>query len=532
VTSFETTPPAASATSALPGLSRRTFLGAAALATVGTGVLAACSSANSNKQVVQRHKDGILQIGIAGAPSNINPLDSGSEVTRWISEPVVETLWAYDDNLNSVPLLADGDPIISADQLTWTIKLKQGITWHNGDPLTADDVVATLEHISALSSGSEWVTYMLGYVQKFHADDKQTVEIGLARPYGLLRSHFTNMPIVHKDYVNRKNAMMGTGPFKLDSFVPGQSFTMSAYPAYHGTKPSFKGIQYTVFQDGSTRMVSLKQGKVDLITSVPYANLGSAKSDKNLRVSSVDAPLDILSYVHIGKEPFSDENFRRAIAAATDRAGVVSRVFGSQAEPGQGPIGPAELGYDASLQPYPAAPDYEKAKQYLMHAKTTQRSFTLTISTNDTVRNMAAVLAAGWQQIGVTVRIDQQQGGAWSNSLVGRNYDMIMDLFQSGFTSGPANYLALAPADPSNVLSCGYDNPEVEKLTATIWQTSDAAERKDALAQLNKILADDAVIFPPAYPRLIVAQRNEISPINEKLLRISRISPQTLSYQT
>ncbi|MGH8961647.1 MAG: ABC transporter substrate-binding protein [Jatrophihabitantaceae bacterium] len=512
------------------GLSRRSFLGAALLAGAGASVLTGCTVADSGARVDKRHKDGILQIGIAAAPSNINPLDSGSEVTRWISEPVVETLYAYDDELNSVPLLADGEPVVSADKLTWTIKLRQGITWHNGDPFTADDVVATFGHINALSSGSEWVTYILGYVQTFSALDKHTMQIGLAKPYGLLRSHLTNLPIVHKDFVNRKNAMMGTGPFKLDSFNPGQSFTMSAYPGYHGTKPALKGIQYTVFQDGSTRMVSLTQGKVDLITSVPYQNLKAAQADKALRVTAVEAPLDILSYVHVAAEPFSDENFRRAIAVATDRAGVQGRVFGGQAEIGQGPIGPAEMGYDPSLQVYSAAPDLAKAGEYLAKAKTSKRSFTLTIGIEDTIRNVATVLVAGWAKIGVTVTIEQLQGGAWSNSLVGRKYDMIMDLFQSGFTSGPANYLALAPADATNVLSCGYKNPEVVALTATVWQTSDMAERRDALARMNKILADDMVVFPPVYPKLVVAQRRETSPIDTKLLRISRLSPQKMSF--
>lgn len=510
-------------------ITRRGLLRASILAAVGVHS-AACSPPDTRSKVRQRHEDGVLQIGIAYAPSNINPLDSGSETTRWISEPVVQTLFAYDDQARSVPLLASGEPEVSSDALTWTIKLREGITWHNGDPLTAADVVATFAHIADLSSGSEWVTYMLGYVQSYEAVDPLTVRIILARPYGLLRSHLTNLPIVHKDFVNRKDAMMGTGPFKLDSFRPGQSFTMSAYGGYHGPRPAFKGIQYTVFQDASTRMVSLTQGKVDLITSVPYQHLNSAKSDPNIVLTAVDAPLDILSYVHIGREPFSDENFRHAIATATDRLGVKNKVFGGQAGIGQGPIGPAEAGHDPGLAVYDPEPDIDKAKQYLARAATARRDFTLTISTSELMRDIADVLVAGWAKIGVDVRVDQQQGGAWSNSLVGRGYDMIMNMFQSGFTSGPANYLALAPADHTNVLSCGYRNPEIAALTATAWRTSDPQERAAALTRMNRILTDEAVMFPPVYPKLIVAQRRELSPVSEDMLRISRIAPHTMSF--
>ena len=281
---------------------------------------------------------------MAAAPSNINPLDSGSEVTRWIAEPVVESLYTYDAALKSVPLLADGEPRISADKLTWTIKVRNDITWQNGDPLTAADVVATLGHINALSSGSEWITYLINYVQSFEALDEQTVAIHLIKPYGLLRSHLTNLPIVHKDFVNSKNQMMGTGPYKLDNFVAGQSFTMSRFDGYHGDKPAFDGITFTVLQDGATREVSLKQGKIDLISSVPYRDLGAMRDSEGVVVQISEAPLDILTYVLIQREPFSDDSFRKAVAVSMDRAGVVQKVFAGEATPGQGPIGPAELG--------------------------------------------------------------------------------------------------------------------------------------------------------------------------------------------
>ncbi len=514
-------------------LSRRRFLGLSVLAAAAGGtLLSACSSEDVASRVASRHKDGILQVGVASAPSNINPLDSGSEVTRWISEPVVESLYTYDDSLASVPLLADGEPELSKDKLTWTIRLRQDITWQNGDPLTADDVVATLAHVTDLSAGSEWVTYFIGYVQKFHAVDEHTVAIVTTKPYGLMRSHLTNLPIVHKDYVASKNQIMGTGPYKLDSFVPGQSFVTSRYDGYHGDKPAFNGITFTVFQDGSTREISLKQGKIDLITSVPYRDLNAMKNESGLTVQVSESPLDILTYVLMTREPFNDDNFRRAVAVSMDRAGVVEKVFGGEATTGQGPIGPAELGWDPSLQEFPATPDYELAKSLLAKASTTRRDFVMTIGANQTSKDVAQVLAAGWSQIGLKVTIEQLAGGPWSNKWLGRDYDMLMNMFQSGFTSGPANYMTLAPADSTNVLSCGYHNEEVNKLIAVVWQTFDDAEREDALKKVNRILAEDAVIFPPAYPRLALARRNEITPVDEQMLRVSRIEFQNLKFAT
>lgn len=511
---------------AIGPMSRRGFLG---LTMVTAAVATGCGSTSVATRIAERHRDGILRIGVASAPSNINPLDSGSEVTRWIAEPVVETLYAFDDQERSVPLLAAGEPDISADGLTWRIPLRSGITFQNGDELTANDVVATLAHVNDLGAGSEWITYLLGYVQSYKAEDAYTVQINLAKPYGLLRSHLTNLPIVHRDYAKRKDAMMGTGPFALKSFTPGQSFKLTAYDGYHGGRPTLRGIEYTVFQDGATRLISLRQGKVDLITSVPYHNLGSVRSNPELHLDEVEGPNDILSYITVGREPFSDPWFRQAVAVATDRQGVLSKVFGGAAVVGQGPVGPAEMGWDPEIRRYEAEPDLDEARRLLEKATTKRRHFTLTVGVNQTCRDMAQVLAAGWAKIGLDVTIEQLPGGAWSNKMLDRSYDMLMNVFQSGFTSGPANYMTLAPAQSTNVLSCGFVNQEVDRLMELVWETADDRIRERSLRRINEILLEEAVMFPPVYPKLVVARLADISPINRKQLRMSRISPQTLT---
>lgn len=519
------------------GLNRRGFLGLAALAAAGgTGVLTACSGSSGTKRVADRHKDGILRIGVASAPSSLNPLDSGSEITRWIAEPIMESLYRYDNTLASVPLLADGEPQISEDGLAWTIRLRQGVLWHNGTPFTADDVVATLAHMLDLSAGSEWITYMLGYLSRFEKVDEHTVRIVLSKPYGLLRSHLTNLPITHRDFVARKDTMMGTGPYRLDTFVAGQSFTLSRFDRYHGgqypagSAPAFAGMQYTVFTDANTRVLSLRQGKVDLITAPSFATFDTIRKDRSLALVLTEAPLDVLSYVMMRKEPFSDPDFRKAVALSMDRQGVLQRVYGGEGTIGQGPIGPAELGWDAGFTPFAPAPDLARARDLLARARTGKRSFTVTIGTNQGIRDVAQVLVAGWKQVGLDVTIEQLAGGPWSNKWLSRDYDMLMNTFSSGFTSGPANYLTLAPAGSANVLSCGYANPEVDRLIDTVWQTSNDAERVAALSRVDRLLAEDAVITPPVYPKLALAQRAELSPLDPTMLRISRLDPHHLRF--
>ncbi|MCB0988465.1 MAG: ABC transporter substrate-binding protein [Acidimicrobiales bacterium] len=510
---------------------RRRFLGMSLGAAVaGPALLSACGGSPPGDGVDQRHRDGILRIGVAGAPGNINPLDSGSELTQWPAEAVMESLYTYDESLASVPLLAAGEPVISTDRLNWTIALRNDVTFHNGDPFTAHHVVSTLDHLLDLSSGSEWITYLLDYVQWFEAADDHTVTIGLAQPYGLLRSHLTNLPMGHTDFVGRRDAMMGTGPYQLTDHKPGQSYTLTRYDRYHGPKPSFAGIEYSVFVDGGTRLLTLQQGRVDLITSLPHTNLKTVEQDPDLALIQAEAPLDVLTYVNLRAEPFSDENFRQAVAASMDRAGVKDRVFGGHATIGQGPIGPAQKGWDPDLDVFPARPDLARAERLLAQADTERRDFTITVGTTQVSRDIATVLAAGWKEVGLEVTIEQLTGGPWSSRWLANEYEMLMNTFQSGFTSGPANYMTLTPADSRSLLSCGFHDPEVDGWMDVIWQTEDDGERSEALTLLNRRLAEQAVMFPPVYPDLLMAQRRELSPVDPDGLRISRLRPQNLTF--
>jgi len=515
-------------------ISRRRFLGLTAgtigAAVAGQTLLSACGAGSGGDRVSRRHEDGILRIGVAGAPGNINPLDSGSEQTRWLAEPVMESLYQWDDDLDSVPWLAAGEPEISEDGLEWVVPLRDDVVFHNGDPLEAEDVLATLNHMLDLSSGSEWITYLVDYVQWVEEVDRHTVRIGLNRPYGLLRSHLTNLPISHRDYVKNRETMMGTGPYSVVRYVNGQSFTTTVHEDYWNEKPAFEGIEFTVFSDDATRLVSLRQGKVDLITAAPYQNISAIEKNDDLQLILVDAPLDVLTFVNLHEEPFSDPHFRRAVAHSMDREGVRDRVFGGHATLGQGPIGPAELGWDPDLAVFGEQRDLDLAREHLDQAETDVRGFTITLGTSQMGREIGSVLASGWADLGIEVELEQLAGGPWSSAWLSNDYQMLMNTFQSGCTSGPANYLTLTPGHSENLLSCGYVDDEVDEWIDAVWATDDPDARIEALRNINRRLAEDAVMFPPVYPKLAMAQRVELSPIDEKALEISRINPHRLRF--
>ncbi|WP_182909600.1 ABC transporter substrate-binding protein [Microbispora sp. H13382] len=519
-------------------LSRRRFLTAAGVLTAGALTLAACGGtddAGAGKTATDgaggaAKAAGTLTFGVGSISDYLNPLSTTSSRVHWITDPVVESLYTYDPSLASVPLLADGEPEISSDGLTWTIKLKQGVTFHNGDPFTAAHVVETLTFVTDPKSTSDWTAYFVGYVKKVTAPDEHTVKITLTTPFGVLRSHLTNLPIVHKDYVRKTDTTMGTGPFKMDKVTQGQQVTLTANDAYHGSKPELRGVVFQAVPDPATRLVNLREGKIQIMTGVSPESVGLLKQDDEIRVHQVAAPTDIVTYFNAAKAPFDNVKVRQALGHAMDRKGVRDVVYAGTATIAQGPIGPATEGHDPSLQIYAEAPDPAKAKALLAEAGVSSLDFTLMITSDPVMKNIGQVLVEGWKQAGITCTLEVLDIGPWVKKWASGEYQMAMTGFESGFGSGRTAFTLLGQMSSRNPLNFGYKNDEVDKLLGEAWAATDEAARVEACKKIDKLLADDAILLPPVYPQMIVAQRTDLSDIDEKLMSVSRVPLPPLSF--
>ncbi|MDI2124968.1 ABC transporter substrate-binding protein [Yinghuangia seranimata] len=509
-------------------LSRRALLrlGAGASLAAGLGFGGAACSPAGTGDAVPSGKPGLggtLRVGLYAGANDLNPLDSTSELTRWVTDPVAESLYAYDDTGTSVPRLAAAEPTVSPDGLTWTIPLKPGVRFHNGDPFTAEHVVACLNYANNTSSPSEWIIYFFGYLAEASAPDPLTVRLQLVKRYGLLRSHLGNMPISHKDFLTRKDAVMGTGPYKLTRVTIGTGYVLDRNPDYHGPRPGPDQIAIDVIPDGTTRTVNLQEGKIHIATQVPPQMVRVLEKAPGLAVYKVDAPVDLLAYPRIGKAPFDNPLFRQAVAYGMDRKGVLDTVFQGDATIGQGPVGPAVIGWDPAFTPYPVVTDVDRARGLLQQSGVKDPSFTLTISNRAEMRSIGQLLAEGWKKVGIDVNIEVLDGGPWTQKWITGKYDFIMGYYQSGLGSGNANFLTLSPAETTNILNSGYTNPEVDGLIQRTWASADPAERTGLIKQLNTTLVRDAVMIPPVYPKTVIAQSKRVTGLSQGALKLSRL---------
>lgn len=524
--------PAASLAGTVITRRRALFYGAVAAGGVvaGSSLLAACTSAASNAVVNGTPvQGGTLNFAMYGVSTNIMPVDGTTELARWLTDPVVEALYKYDDDLNSVPSLAAALPEVvdNADGTqTWTIKLKPGVTFHNGDPFTAEHVDASLAHATNFTTPSSWVVLLSGIFASRTVIDPLTIELVTKTKQGILLSHLTNMPISHKDWLRKKDQVMSTGPFSLSpaDTQAGTKYVLRRYEGYHGTKPALDTIQVDIITDPSARVVELKQGRTNISTNVSADDAELLAKDDAISVIELDAPLDILAYMNMGRGPFRSLDFRKAVAFGMDRKQVRDVVYGGKATLGQGPAGPGVIGYDPNLKVYPEETDFDAAREYLRASGETNPSFTLTIANHPEVKEIAQVLQAGWKKIGITANLEPLEGAPWIGKWLGAQYDFIMGVWQSGFATGNSNLIVFTPAMSSNVLNPGYRNATVDDALNQVFATDSVAERDAQLKIAAAQLIEDTWIVPPVYPKLIVAQRKDITEINQDLLRVSRIS--------
>ncbi|WP_122816804.1 ABC transporter substrate-binding protein [Nocardioides pantholopis] len=513
-------------------LSRRGLLGGLGVLTAGLA-LASCgdsdSSSSGGKTGGKPVAGGALVLGLPSLSDYLNPLVATTNSLAWVTDPIVESLYTYDEEMNSVPLLAAGDPTISEDGLTWTIELVDGVTFSNGDPLTADHVAAVINHVSDPSAYTDWTSYFAYFVSGAKAKGKQTVVISLAMPYGVLRSHLTSLPIVHADTLKKTDTTIGTGPYVIDKVTQGQSVLLRRNEGYHGTAPGPDTLEFKAIPDAGTRLVNLREGKIHVMTDVPASNVETLKKDKALSVQVVDAPISILTYFNATKAPFDDVRVRQALAHSMDREGVAELVYGGTATPAQGPAGPALEAHDPDLDLYPTTPDIEKAKELLAEAGVDKVEFTLTISSSsEATVKMAEVLAQGWAKAGITCRLDTTDAGTWITRWMEGDYEMAMTNYITGVSAGDSAFPLFTSYASTNTMNFGYANKEADGLMTQAWATTDPAERASLTKQVDRILAEDAVAIPPVYPRMLIAQRRDVTALDESQLAVGRIDAAAL----
>ena len=498
---------------------RRAFLKGMAAAGAATAVFAAlpgCSggAAGGGEKVFRWAQAN------ADLPFDMQRLTDSTCST--IAEAVVEGLLYWNDDLELVCALAEEMPEWSEDGLTLTAKLKQGVKFHNGADFTAEDVKYTFERLFRPKTGA-YTTYMYDIIEGAkemiagEADelsgleivDDYTVAFHVTTPYAsfLQNLGLSFVGIFPHEACEEAGTdwgidgnLIGTGPYK---FVSGDSskIVLEKNEEYHGGEPALDRVEVSFIDDNNTKVMSFVNGEVDAC-DLDSSLLDQYKDDEQVspHITYFDTLGTYFMVLNLKDEAFQDVRVREALSLAINREEFVETMLAGAGVPAFGFLAP---GIPGNLQdtrevfPY----DPERAKQLLEEAGAKDISFTATCASSS-VSTMLTAIQSYWKEIGVSMEIEQIDGGVYSSDQAAGNLQCVLQSWFPLYANADNNMYTFFYSSVAATKSSFYDNPEFDALMDEARTTLDDDARADLYRQADEILTwKDYACLPVYYPK-------------------------------
>lgn len=498
-------------------LTRRQMLqGAAVLGLSGAALSSlelVSASAQESTPELTPVSGGTLHVSLQADPTTLDPTQAGLTAIWKVIEHVYDTLVRVDPTLAAVPGLAETWEI-SDDATVYTFHLRQGVVFHDGTPLTADDVLFSYTRVldpataavnaanflsvkgaAAFNSGE--ATTLEGIV----VVDPATIEITLEEPDASFLTILSTAGsiILSKAFVEANNGDFsqvanGTGPFVFKEYIPATSVSLEKNSNYwEPGLPYLDAIEAVIASDDTARTGSLIQGASDFIEYAPLRDVDTLSGTDGLKIAGDELTNIRYLGINLAREPFNNLQVRQAIAMAIDRAPIIeSAVFGH----GVGVDTVFAPSYWAGFDREVPAPDIEQAKALLAEAGYADGFSTtlITYAPYSFMTNSAIIVQEQLKQIGIEIDYTALEPATISQALVDRDFDLVVGGTNSWIDPHPVLLANFGTGQDGNTTS--YSNPQVDDLIAQGKVETDLAARAEIYKQLQEILLVDLPWVP------------------------------------
>lgn len=487
---------------------------------------------------------GTIIIALSDAPVSLDPADHRSRQSETVLRNMFDALVTRDTR--------SGVHMQLAEKLTWTdektleIKLREGVKFHDGSVMTADDVVFTFERIikpDQIDYPEVHSSPRAGLIAPLESIDKiddLSVVMHFSTPWPAAEQMLVHQQIVPKAYILRVgtegfiNHPIGAGPFKFVSFTSGfNEVAMERFDDYYGGSPDMSPVGiacvnkviFRVIPEASTRAAALLAGEVQVIQAVPNDLVNRLETDPTVSVKTAPGTQPKWLELNVNKEPFDDARVRQALNFAIDKNLLITEIYDGRAIELAGPLSPYNNYADQELKPYPY--DLEKAKSLLAEAGWTDtnddglvdkdgQALSFVIDTLEEHRNLAEAIASLYQQAGIDASVR-----FWE-------YSVIKPMLQSGermaylddwgdsafdpighFEAKWHSYVENQPYGRGNF--SGYMNERVDELIKTGEETVDEDRRHQIYNEAQAIIYEEAPAVFLILPEEIEAASTKIS---------------------
>lgn len=403
-----------------------------------------------------------------------------------LMQHVCEPLVRLDANMDLSPGLAEAWEAV--DPLTWRFTLREGVQFHNEEPFDAEAVKFTVDEYRRTGEKYPWYYLWPGELPEVEVVDPRTVLLKSRTTIATVPRNLALMFVMPPQAGSAEGFAqhpIGTGPFSFVEHRQDVHLELAAFPGYWGTPPQIERIVYRPIPDPSARMVAIQTGEVDVAASIPPDLVPALEAIPELTIQQVPG-VRIAHYpfnFRNSDSPIADANVRRALGLAIDGQGILANVLAGAGQPLQGPV-PTILFAAADLGGYAAA-DPEQARTLLAEAGYPEDyELTLIYTPGEFIkdREVTEAVQAQLAEAGVRVRIEELEGGAYSERRTTDDWDIAINGF-STMNGDPGFFLAWA----TGPTTFGYDIQTTKDVITQALETIDEAQRQDLLAQAQEL---------------------------------------------
>ena len=450
-----------------------------------------------------------IVVAVDADVDTLHPTDFSTTVELGVLNQIYDTLLYYspDGTKDPEPRIAESYEI-SDDGLDYTFHLRDDVTFHDGTPVTADDVVFSIE----LYKASEYQGSQISMLSSVEATDEHTVVCHLDAPYSPFLQGICSPMIASKAYYESSeddfvNNPIGTGPYKFVSRAKGSNIKLEANEDYYRGAPEIKEVTFEVIPDSSTKAIALQTGEVN------FAEIDSATKpqlEANPAITIAEVPTSAFSYIAMNteKEPFNDVKVRQAINYAIDRDNLVAVCYDGEAEVNSNICAKERFGYSDDQVQYTYDP--EKAKELLAEAGIETPYDLGEILVAEKYSNLATVIQNDLKAVGLDVTISVKEFNSYISDLQNGSYgitalNMTLEgdtqTLEMAFTS---DYIGIAN-------NARYSDEEMDKLFEQARTETDNDKRAEIFNEIFTKAQDEAIYAVMCNPMTLYAYNSDLT---------------------
>lgn len=436
-------------------------------------------------------KGGEITVGIAqDLDDSLDPHQTVAAGTREVLFNIFEGLVKPNSDGEMIPAVAE-KYTLSEDGTTYTFTLREGVKFHNGQTVTAEDVVYSINRCAAVPEGQEKpLVAAFSAVKSVKALDEKTVAVTIAQRDLEFISYMT-AAIIPADYENQDTAPVGTGPFRFVSRTPQQDFVMERFEDYWGAPAWLDKVTYKICENADALVMNLNGGSIDLC-----AHLTSAQASQlNQSFQVLEGTMNLVQAIYLNNQakPFDNQMVRQALCYAIDRQGIMDMVADGHGTAVGSSIYPAFTKYflPELVDKYPH--DVAKAKELLTQAGYPD-GFDMTISVPNNYQphmDTAEVVAEQLREAGINVTIQPVEWSTWLDTIYnGRQFQATVVGVDAANMTARAMLERFTSDYAKNFIN--YSNPAYDALFQQAINATDEATQTDLYKQMETMLADTA----------------------------------------